>query len=48
LVELVNLTARGLVTLTTTTFPLERVNDTLHALDKGRMLGRGVLLPNES
>jgi NAD+-dependent secondary alcohol dehydrogenase Adh1 len=24
------------------------VNDALHALDEGRMIGRGVLVPNES
>ena len=28
--------------------PLEGVNDALHALDEGRMIGRGVLVPNES
>lgn len=48
LVELVALAARGVVTLTTTTFPLEGVNDALHALDEGRLIGRGVLVPTES
>ena len=48
LVELVALAARGAVRLTTTTFPLEGVNEALHALDQGRMIGRGVLVPNES
>jgi NAD+-dependent secondary alcohol dehydrogenase Adh1 len=48
LVELVDLTARGLVKLTTTTFPLDGVNDAFHALDEGRMIGRGVLVPNKS
>lgn len=48
LVELVALAARGAVTLTTTTFPLEGVNEALHALDGGRMIGRGVLVPHES
>lgn len=47
LVELVALAARGAVTLTTTTFPLEGINEALHALDEGRMIGRGVLVPNE-
>jgi NAD+-dependent secondary alcohol dehydrogenase Adh1 len=44
----VALAARGAVTLTTTTFPLAGVNDALHALDEGRLIGRGVLVPNES
>jgi NAD+-dependent secondary alcohol dehydrogenase Adh1 len=48
LVELVRLAEKGYVKLTTTTFPLEGVNDALHALDEGRMVGRGVLVPNES
>lgn len=48
LVELVALAARGAVTLTTTTFPLEGVNDALHALDEGRLIGRGVLVPTDS
>ena len=48
LVELLALAARGAVTLTTTAFPLEGINEALHALDEGRMIGRGVLVPNES
>jgi NAD+-dependent secondary alcohol dehydrogenase Adh1 len=48
LVELVKLTAKGHVRLTSTTFPLEGVNEALHALDEGRIIGRGVLVPNES
>jgi NAD+-dependent secondary alcohol dehydrogenase Adh1 len=48
LVELVWLTAKGKVTLTSTTFPLEGVNEAFHALDEGRMIGRGILVPNES
>jgi NAD+-dependent secondary alcohol dehydrogenase Adh1 len=47
-VKLVALVARGALKLTKTTFPLEGVNDALHALDEGRMIGRGVLVPNES
>lgn len=42
------LAARGAVEPTTTTFPLEGVDEALHALDDGRMIGRGVLVPNES
>ena len=48
LVELVRLAEKGYVELTTTTFPLEGINDAFHALDEGRMIGRGVLVPNES
>ena len=48
LVELVALAARGAIRLTTTTFPLEGINEALHALDEGRMIGRGVLVPNGS
>lgn len=47
-VELVALTARGAVKLTASTYPLEGINDVLHALDEGRMVGRGLLVPNES
>ncbi len=46
--ELVDLQAKGYVKLTTTTFPLDGVNEAFHALDEGRMIGRGVLVPNES
>lgn len=45
LVELVALARRGAVTLTTTTFPLEGINDALHALEAGTLRGRGVLDP---
>ena len=45
--ELVAMVDRGAVKLTATTFPLEGVNDAFHALDEGRMVGRGVLVPNE-
>lgn len=45
LVELLALARRGTVKLTTTTFPLDGVNDALHALNDGRMVGRGVLIP---
>ena len=46
--ELVALVRRGAVKLTATTFPLDGVNEAFHALDEGRMIGRGVLVPNES
>ena len=45
LVELMSLAASGRVKLTTTTFPLEGVNDALNALNEGRLIGRGVLVP---
>jgi NAD+-dependent secondary alcohol dehydrogenase Adh1 len=47
MVELVAMVQRGAVTLAKTTFPLEGVNDAFHALEEGRMIGRGVLVPNE-
>lgn len=45
LVELLALTSRGAVTLTTTEFPLEGINDALDTLNSGRMIGRGMLIP---
>lgn len=45
LVELMALAASGRVKLTTTTFPLEGVNDALNSLNEGRLIGRGVLVP---
>lgn len=48
MVELVAMVRRGAVKLTATTFPLEGVNDAFHTLDEGRMVGRGVLVPNEA
>lgn len=45
--ELVAMVARRAVTLTATTFPLEGVNEAFHALEEGRMVGRGLLVPNE-
>ena len=48
MVELVHMVRRGAVELTKTTFPLEGVNDAFQALDQGRMVGRGVLVPNEA
>ncbi|MGH7709388.1 MAG: NAD(P)-dependent alcohol dehydrogenase [Vulcanimicrobiaceae bacterium] len=45
LVELMELTAAGKVKLHTTTFPLEAFNDSLDALDHGRLQGRAILVP---
>ncbi len=45
LVELLALTSRGAVTLTTTEFPLEGINDALSTLNSGSMIGRGMLIP---
>jgi NAD+-dependent secondary alcohol dehydrogenase Adh1 len=45
LVELVALARRGSVKLTSTTFPLEGINEALASLRDGRMVGRGVLVP---
>jgi NAD+-dependent secondary alcohol dehydrogenase Adh1 len=47
MVELTHMVRRGAVKLTATHFPLEGVNDAFHALNEGRMVGRGVLVPNE-
>jgi NAD+-dependent secondary alcohol dehydrogenase Adh1 len=46
--ELVAMVSRGAVSLTTTSFPLDGVNEAFRALNEGRLLGRGVLVPNES
>lgn len=48
LVELVALVRRGAVTLTTQTYPLEGINDALQALETGRTVGRGILLPQSA
>jgi NAD+-dependent secondary alcohol dehydrogenase Adh1 len=45
LAELMVLTAEGKVTLHTSTYPLEGVNDAIGDLDGGRLHGRGILLP---
>ena len=45
LVELVALARRGAVQLTSTTFPLDGINEALNSLREGRMIGRGVLVP---
>jgi NAD+-dependent secondary alcohol dehydrogenase Adh1 len=46
--ELVALARRGAVKLETTTFPLDGINDALHSLNEGRLIGRGVLVPDQN
>jgi NAD+-dependent secondary alcohol dehydrogenase Adh1 len=43
--ELMTLTAQGKVSLHTTTYPLEAINDAMGDLDGGRLQGRGILVP---
>jgi NAD+-dependent secondary alcohol dehydrogenase Adh1 len=43
--ELMTLTAQGQVTLHTSTYPLEGINDAMADLDGGRLQGRGILIP---
>jgi NAD+-dependent secondary alcohol dehydrogenase Adh1 len=43
--ELMTLTAQGKVTLHTTAYPLDAVNDAMAELDHGRLHGRGILIP---
>jgi NAD+-dependent secondary alcohol dehydrogenase Adh1 len=43
--ELMTLTAQGKVSLHTTTYPLDAVNDAMADLDGGRLQGRGILVP---
>ncbi|MET7903050.1 NAD(P)-dependent alcohol dehydrogenase [Streptomyces sp. NPDC005355] len=45
LVELMNLAARGLVTLHNVTYPLDAFDRALDDLDRGRVRGRAVLVP---
>ncbi len=45
LAELMTLTAQGKVTLHTTTYPLDNINDAMADLDQGRLQGRGILVP---
>lgn len=44
LAELMTLTAQGKVSLHTSTYPLEAVNDAMADLDQGRLQGRGILV----
>jgi NAD+-dependent secondary alcohol dehydrogenase Adh1 len=46
LAELMNLTARGLVTLHTSTYPLDAINDAIQDLNSGNLQGRGILIPD--
>ena len=43
--DLMTLTAQGKVTLHTTTYPLDAINDAMADLDQGRLQGRGILIP---
>ena len=43
--QLMTLTAQGKVSLHTTTYPLEAINDAMADLDGGRLQGRGILVP---
>ncbi len=45
LAELMTLTAQGRVSLHTSTYPLDAVNDAMADLDQGRLRGRGILVP---
>jgi NAD+-dependent secondary alcohol dehydrogenase Adh1 len=43
--DLMTLTAQGKVSLHTTTYPLDAINDAMNDLDGGRLQGRGILVP---
>jgi NAD+-dependent secondary alcohol dehydrogenase Adh1 len=43
--DLMTLTAQGRVTLHTSTYPLDAINDAMADLDQGRLQGRGILVP---
>jgi len=43
--DLMTLTAQGRVTLHTSTYPLDAINDAMADLDNGRLQGRGILVP---
>ena len=45
LAELMTLTAQGKVSLHTTIYPLDAINDAMADLDGGRLQGRGILVP---
>ena len=45
LADLMTLTAQGKVTLHTSTYPLDAINDAMADLDNGRLQGRGILVP---
>ncbi len=46
LAELMILTAQGKVTLHTSTYPLDAVNDAIQDLNTGNLQGRGILVPD--
>ena len=46
LAELMVLTAQGKVSLHTSTYPLDAVNDAMQDLNKGDLRGRGILIPD--
>ena len=46
LLELMDLTARGQVTLHTTTYPLDAINDAVADLNGGKLRGRAILVPD--
>ena len=48
LAELMTLTAQGRVTLRTQTYPLDAVNDAMDDLERGRLHGRGILVPTSA
>jgi NAD+-dependent secondary alcohol dehydrogenase Adh1 len=48
LAELMILTAPGKVTLHTSTYPLDAVNDAIRDLNTGNLQGRGILIPDEA
>ncbi|HEX6621328.1 MAG TPA: zinc-binding dehydrogenase, partial [Solirubrobacteraceae bacterium] len=45
LAELMTLAGEGKVTLHTSTYPLDAINDAMADLDNGRLQGRGILVP---
>ncbi len=45
LAELMTLTAEGKVSLHTSTYPLDAVNDAIQDLNTGNLQGRGILIP---
>ncbi|MGH2776557.1 MAG: NAD(P)-dependent alcohol dehydrogenase [Actinomycetota bacterium] len=45
LAELMTLAAQGKVTLHTSTYPMDAINDAMADLDGGRLQGRGILVP---
>jgi NAD+-dependent secondary alcohol dehydrogenase Adh1 len=48
LAELMTLTAQGKVTLHTSGYPLDAVNDAMNDLDHGRLKGRGILVADSA